>query len=65
MTNVSVENITRWGIWIHVLGREYFLDFDRFPWFRDGTMGEIQAVSLIHRSYLRWPKLDVDLELGW
>ncbi|HKQ49571.1 MAG TPA: DUF2442 domain-containing protein [Phycisphaerae bacterium] len=61
--SVSVENITRWGIWLFVMGREYFLDYDQFPWFRDARVKEIQNVRLVRKSYLRWPQLDVDLEL--
>jgi hypothetical protein len=59
-----VENITRWGVWVHVSGSEFFLDHERFPWFRDATVGEIQNVRLIRKSYLRWPDLDVDLDLN-
>lgn len=60
----SVENITRWGIWLHVRGCEYFLDYEKYPWFRDATVSEIQDVRLVRRAYLRWPQLDVDLELA-
>jgi hypothetical protein len=61
--SVSVENITRRGLWLHVRGAEHFLDFDRFPWFRAAKIGEIQNVRFVRGSYLRWPDLDVDLEL--
>jgi hypothetical protein len=61
--SVSVENITQWGIWIHVMGREYYLDYKHFPWFRDATLRQIHDVQLVRRSYLRWPTLNVDLEL--
>lgn len=61
--SVSVENITRWGIWLYVKGREHYLDYQHFPWFRDATLSEIQNVRLMRKSYLRWPDLDVDLEL--
>ncbi len=61
---VSVENVTRWGVWIYVKGREYFLDYKHFPWFRDATIAQIHDVRLVRRLYLRWPQLDVDLELN-
>lgn len=48
---------------MHVCGVEYFLDYDHFPWFRKASVDEIHAVRLIRGSYLRWPKLDVDLEI--
>jgi hypothetical protein len=61
--DVSVEGITPRGVWLNVLGREYFLDYDQFPWFRNATIHQVQDVRLIRKSYLRWPSLDVDLEL--
>lgn len=59
----SVEDITRWGVWIHLEGVEYFLDYEHFPWFRDATLDQVLDVRYVRRSYLRWPKLDVDLAL--
>jgi hypothetical protein len=61
--DVSVENVTPRGVWVYVAGKEHFLDYENFPWFREAKLSEIQAVRLIRGSYLRWSKLDVDLEL--
>ena len=58
---VSVENITPFGIWLFVKGREYFLK--DYPYFRDQTLKSIQAVELFHGYHLYWPELDVDLEI--
>ena len=63
LPDATVENITRWGVWVHVLGREYFLDYERFPWFRSATVSQVHGVRLVRKSYLRWHELDVDLEL--
>jgi hypothetical protein len=46
-----------------VHGREYFLAFALFPWFRRATVEELCAVQLLHEEHLYWPKLDVDLDL--
>jgi hypothetical protein len=46
-----------------VRGREYFLDFDFFPWFREATVEALCGVELLHEDHLYWPKLDVDLDL--
>jgi len=46
-----------------VAGKEYFLPFRDFPWFRDAKISEIYNVLLIHGSHLHWPDLDVDLHL--
>ena len=60
---VSVENITPFGIWLFVKGREYFLSYKDYPYFRDQTLKSIQAVQLLHGYHLYWPELDVDLEI--
>ncbi len=60
---VSVENITPFGIWLFVKGREYFLSYKDYPYFRDQTLKSIQGVQLIHGYHLYWPELDVDLEI--
>ena len=61
--SVSVENITPFGIWVFVKGREYFLSYTDYPYFRDQTLKSIQAVQLLHGYHLYWPELDVDLEI--
>jgi hypothetical protein len=60
---VSVENITPFGIWLFVKGREHFLSYKDYPYFRDQTLKSIQAVQLFHDYHLYWPELDVDLEI--
>lgn len=58
---VEVTNIDTHGVWLCVRGKEYFLPYDRFPWFKDARVGDILAVQLHHESHLRWESLDVDL----
>ena len=60
---VSVENITPLGIWLFVKGREYFLSYKDYPYFREQTLKSIQTVQLLHDYHLYWPELDVDLEI--
>jgi hypothetical protein len=60
---VSVENITPFGIWLFIKGKEYFLSYQDYPYFRDQTLSSIQNVQLLHESHLYWPELDVDLEI--
>jgi hypothetical protein len=62
-TLVSVENITPFGIWLFAKGREYFLSYKDYPYFRDQTLKSIQTVQLLHGYHLYWPELDVDLEI--
>ena len=62
-SNVEVQNISPFGIWIWVLGKEYFLSYEKFPWFKEAKISDIQTVKLQHRSSLHWPALDVDLAI--
>ncbi|KKL69155.1 hypothetical protein LCGC14_2117770, partial [marine sediment metagenome] len=36
--SVSIENITPFGIWIFVKDKEYFLNYDQYPYFKDQTL---------------------------
>lgn len=62
-SEVEVLNISPHGFWIMVHDREYFLDFDYFPWFRRATLSQVFRVQLFHGEHLYWPDLDVDLDL--
>jgi hypothetical protein len=61
--SVSVENITSFGIWLFVKGKEYFLDYSSYPYFKHKTIEAIKNVRLLHGFHLYWPNLDVDLEI--
>ena len=61
--SASIENITLFGIWINVKDKEYFLSYEDYPFFEDQTIKDIHNVTLIHGFHLRWPELDVDLDI--
>lgn len=61
--SVSVENITAFGIWLFVKGKEYFVDYQTYPYFQRHTIETIKNVRLLHGFHLCWPDLDVDLEI--
>lgn len=61
--SVSVENITSFGIWIFVKGKEYFLDYQTYPYFQHHVIEALKNVQLLHGLHLRWPDLDIDLEI--
>ena len=61
--SVSVENITPFGIWLFVQGKEYFLSYQDYPYFQDQVLSSIQKVQLLHGYHLYWPELDLDLEI--
>jgi len=60
---VAVENITSSGIWIFVKGKEYFLNYEDNPYFKEQPIKSIQNVKLLHGFHLYWPDLDIDLEI--
>jgi hypothetical protein len=63
VSKVEVLNVSPHGFWLLVGGREYFLAFADFPWFRGATLQQLFAIELSHGSHLYWPELDVDLDL--
>lgn len=58
---VEVANVSPSGFWLLVEGRERFVPFKEFPWFRDATIAELTNVLLPSPHHLYWPALDVDL----
>ncbi len=62
-SNVEVLNISPHGIWLWVKGKEFFLSYEDFPWFKNASLASIYRVKLIHGRSLRWEALDVDLAL--
>ncbi len=57
ITLVSVENVSPFGIWIFVNGREY-------PYSKNQSLKSIQNVNLLHGYHLYWPELEIDLEIA-
>ena len=59
----EVTQITPYGIWLLAKDTEYFLSYQEFPWFENGTVAQIHNVRLLHGFHLNWPDLDIDLHL--
>ena len=62
-SDVEVTNIDSHGFWLFVSGKEYFLPYEDYPWFKDATIADILNVEMLHESHLHWPSLDVDLAM--
>lgn len=62
-SGVEVQEISARGIRLLLDGRELFMPFDEFPWFREATVAEILDVERPAPEHLRWPQIDVDLEV--
>ena len=61
---LEVTNISRHGVWLILHDKEYYLPYEKYPWFRNARVSEIVDVELLHGFHLFWPALDVDLELA-
>jgi hypothetical protein len=62
-SHVEIQEISKHGIWIYVMGREYFLSYKDYPGFKEAKVSEICNVQFLHGLHLHWPDLDVDLEV--
>lgn len=62
-TPVEVTNVSRHGFWLRAGGRELFLPYTEFPWFRDAPVSALFNVDEPSPGHFYWPDLDVDLGL--
>jgi len=62
-SQVEVLNVSPHGFWLLAAGREHFLSYEDFPWFRTATLDQLFHVECLHGDHLYWPELDVDLDL--
>ena len=60
-SKVEVTSVSAQGFRLLLAGRELFVPFAGFPWFRDASIGRILAVEQPSVNHLYWPQLDVDL----
>lgn len=61
ISKAEITNISEHGFWVCIDSTEYFLPFDKFPWFKNATINQIADVQLYHGTHLHWPQLDADL----
>ena len=62
-SDAEVTNISQHGFWMLVDGRELFLAFDEFPWFKQASVEAILRLERPSPEHFYWPELDVDLGL--
>jgi hypothetical protein len=62
-SEAEVTNISKHGFWLLVEGRELFLPFAEFPWFKQAPVEAILRLERPTPCHLYWPDLDVDLSL--
>ncbi|HRP70106.1 MAG TPA: DUF2442 domain-containing protein [Turneriella sp.] len=59
----EITNIERYGFWILIDEREYFVSFDEYPIFKEATLQQILDVERPAPNQFHWPSLDADIEL--
>ena len=62
-SEIEVTHVSSYGVWLLADGRELFLSYDDFPWFKDAAIGEIIHVERVAQGHFRWPELDIDLDI--
>lgn len=60
----EVTQIDKHGIWLLIGDHESFLPFERFPAFREASVGAIHNVELLTNRVLHWPDLDIEISIG-
>ena len=62
-SELEVTNISQHGFWLLLDGRELFLPFADFPWFKQAPVEAIVKVERPSPQHIYWPELDVDLSV--
>ena len=62
-SRAEVQDVSRFGLWLYVNDKEYFLPYIKYPWFKDAKISAVYNLQFLHGYHLRWPDLDVNLEL--
>jgi len=63
-SEIEVTNISAHGVWLLVRGRELFMPYADFPWFRGQPVKAIVKVEEPFPGHLHWPEIDVDLTVA-
>ena len=61
---IEITNVSSHGLWLFAKGRELFLSYDDFPWFKEAPIGKVLCVEELTPDHFYWPELDVDLGLA-
>ena len=63
ISEIEIQNISGFGIWLLVRGKEYFMSYEKFPWFKNTNINQILNVNLSPTGKLYWSDLDIDLSV--
>ena len=59
----EITHVSTNGVWLLHESNELFMPFDEFPFFLDASIRELHNVVAVTPTHLRWPALDVDLDI--
>lgn len=59
----EITNIERYGIWLLVDDKEYYIKFEDYPALKKASIEQILNVKRISPVQFRWPDIDEDIEL--
>jgi hypothetical protein len=62
-TFVKVLAIMPGGVMIEIREGEFFLPYQRNPWFKNAPVSEVFNVKMDGEDSIRWDMLDVELEV--
>ncbi|NOZ73168.1 MAG: DUF2442 domain-containing protein [Chloroflexi bacterium] len=60
-STVEITNISTHGVWLLTHGKELFMPYEAFPWFKDQPVKHIINVVEVSPGHFYWPDIDVDL----
>jgi hypothetical protein len=60
-SGIEVTDISPHGIWVLAQGEEIFLPYEKFPWFKQGSVEAVLKVEEQSPGHYYWPDLDIDL----
>ena len=58
---VEITHISAHGVWLLAHGKERFMSYEDFPWFKDVPIRKILNVAQPMSCHFYWPELDIDL----
>lgn len=62
-SEAEVSQVTKHGLWLLLEEGEFFLPFEKFPWFATSPVAGVLNVRRLSEDHLYWPELDVDLSV--
>ena len=57
----EITNVSAHGVWLLADGKELFMSYEDFPWFKNVPVGKILNVEEPTPGHFFWPDLDVDI----